>query len=566
MRISNAYKNMSMIVFLLLIFSFLTLSVVPANTEPVYTNPVHFTNKSSFGNNNAVEHDPINITGDIGLATMSISGDGSVTNPYIIENLIINTCVANESGVNIRNTDKYFVLRDITVSNCSDGFFFSYVTFGSITNSYAVNNMEDGFSLVNSSNNTLTNNTAAFNAGGFDLGFSSNNTLINNTATNNNREIILKLNNGNANFSFPQFELYFSSYNVLINNAAIDDINVNAHAFDLYFSSYNVLINNAAIDNHLNGFNLVSSSNNFLINNTAIDNGSSGFLISSASNNIVLLNNRAINNYGFGFYLLDTSNTVLKNNIGIYNQQGDYYESDYSKNTTLLNNTFAFIYNNGLGQYFSTTLFTYENIIVIIVLIGLYVAIGYRYFNSKKKEPVLMQQTRSNKQLRSEFLSVGRFGVFLGVFDPFLVLITIFYYYPYVTFTHFVTLNADIVQLSPLSGFLLLGGGIIVFIGLPIIYIRPNSFNGCKIAEQISLIGFITQIMGVILALLTLIDLANAINTATNVIKVTGLFPYIINPINPLTTSFVLIILFLITYYYQRKDIAQYLHYLQKLS
>lgn len=76
-----------------------------------------------------LKHSPINITKNAELATMAITGDGSNTNPYIIENFLINSCKKNESGINVQNTNKYFVLRNINVSNCTAGFSFTNVTF-----------------------------------------------------------------------------------------------------------------------------------------------------------------------------------------------------------------------------------------------------------------------------------------------------------------------------------------------------------------------------------------------------------------------------------------------------
>ena len=163
--------------------------------------------------------DPINITNNLQLAKQASSGDGCQGNPYIIENYNISNCVFSTIGISIQNTNKYFVLNNITVSSCATGFIFNNVTFGSIINSYATKNYI-GFEIASSSNNKLINDTAAGNFWyGFELSWSStHNTLSNNTASKNTSYtsgVITPPKN-----VYIGFRLYQSSYNDLISNKA----------------------------------------------------------------------------------------------------------------------------------------------------------------------------------------------------------------------------------------------------------------------------------------------------------------------------------------------------------
>lgn len=69
---------------------------------------------------NNTKYNPFNITNNAELTALATSGDGISGNPYIIENLIINNCTG-QTGIFIQNTNKYFILRNITVSGCYTG-------------------------------------------------------------------------------------------------------------------------------------------------------------------------------------------------------------------------------------------------------------------------------------------------------------------------------------------------------------------------------------------------------------------------------------------------------------
>jgi len=126
-------------------------------------------------------------------------GNGTYSNPYIIENYEINASIRH--GIEIRNTNLYFIIRNVTVSdgrsNYNHGFYFNNVTNGELINNTADNNIAS-FLLRDSNNNTLTGNTATNSLHGFRIWYSSNNTITNNTA-NDNIEYGIYLDNSNNN-------------------------------------------------------------------------------------------------------------------------------------------------------------------------------------------------------------------------------------------------------------------------------------------------------------------------------------------------------------------------------
>ncbi|KKL14409.1 hypothetical protein LCGC14_2515960, partial [marine sediment metagenome] len=93
--------------------------------------------------------------------TQNFNGNGTYGNPYIIENYEILALIGH--GIHIQNTDVYFIIRNVTVSdgrsNNYFGFYLENVTNGKLENNTANNNLY-GFFLKDSYNNTITNNTA----------------------------------------------------------------------------------------------------------------------------------------------------------------------------------------------------------------------------------------------------------------------------------------------------------------------------------------------------------------------------------------------------------------------
>ena len=100
---------------------------------------------------------PIVILGDSAFADYDFSGNGSTTNPYIIENLIIKT---PSICINISNTRKHFIIYDCSISGTSSqtgyGIYLDNVT-NCVISSSTISSTHEGISIHNSKFINVTN-------------------------------------------------------------------------------------------------------------------------------------------------------------------------------------------------------------------------------------------------------------------------------------------------------------------------------------------------------------------------------------------------------------------------
>ena len=380
-------------------FFFVVFITAPSVDKP--NNLVQTSLKESLCKIHSI-NSPIDITSNTQLATWASSGDGTSGNPYIIENRIIICAYSfNETGISIQNTNKYFILKNITVSHCYTGFYFSHVIFGSISNSYAINDSyidfylefssynsltnnkamnsifdpsiimdtTRGFILYSSSYNNLASNTAVNLSDAFLLDFSSFNSLTNNTAINSEYigEIYPPMNyqqpgniTTNNIFIGGGFILSDSSDISLTSNTAIND----GEGFVLTSSSKNTLENNIAINN-TGGIALYSSSYNILENNKITNSTYTGLSLFNSSSNILTSNTVIKNNDGF--YLTNSSTNILRNNIGSDNRQYDYVAVN-SLGNSLIANRFNDVYSVSILA-FNPKIFLGTLCIIVIVIV-----------------------------------------------------------------------------------------------------------------------------------------------------------------------------------------------------
>ncbi len=350
---------------------------------------------------------PIRINGNADFQAQAAAngwpGNGTLGNPYVIENLVIVTNLNGTHAIDIRNTKVHFIIRNCTVTatgNYVNGIFPSGIYLFNVTNARlernnASNNRYRGFYLHHSTNNMLVNNTASHNNDGFYLWYgANNNTLVNNTASHNRHG----------------FYLYDSANNTLLNNVLINDgivflgsqlqrivqarvegntvngkpvlffqhrqhvtvaggnvgqvilincssirveklvINSTSLGFQLLFSTGSTLINNTVSNSNV-GFALSSSTGNTLINNTVSNNSWYGFYLWPGANNNTLVNNTVSNNSWYGFYLSSSTGNTLVNNVAFNNTYSGFY-LDSSTGNTLVSNTASY---GNIGFYLSSS-------------------------------------------------------------------------------------------------------------------------------------------------------------------------------------------------------------------
>ena len=222
----------------------------------------------------ATAHAPIGINGNSQFISANgvTSGNGTQDDPYIIENWDINAGTGTNAGIEIRDTDVYFIIRNCTIhdgySNSTDGIYFYNVTNG-------------GIEIVTSYNNSF----------GIALNYSSNNTITNCSVYNNSdRGIAL---DSSSNNNITSCSVYNNSFNIVLDAS----------------SNNNTITSCSVYNNPWVGIYLVSSSNNNITNCSVYSNSMSGiYLFSSSNNNIT---NCSVYNNPYGIAQDSSSNNEV---------------------------------------------------------------------------------------------------------------------------------------------------------------------------------------------------------------------------------------------------------------
>ncbi|MFX1552884.1 MAG: right-handed parallel beta-helix repeat-containing protein [Promethearchaeota archaeon] len=315
------------------------------------------------------------------------TGNGSWSNPYIIQNLIVD---GNGSGtcIEIRNSNTNFIIKNCTVYNSGSslgdaGINMFNVTNGKLINnnfSYnggsgiglfassdnntisgnvASNNLDYGIWLSNSNNNTVSGNNLNYNqAAGMYLWDGTGNNIIRNNANHNDYDGFSftngnynNLSENNANYNIRQGIVLWDLYNnfIIRNNASGNVLN----GLRLYISSNNTISENNLQSNELHGIFFTESHDNNIIKNKISYNKKNGMCLFDSDNNILNGNNVYKNRLGIGIYYC--GNYLLSENIVNHNRDSGVYLL-WSDNNKLIENK---IFNNSFGIYFYHSSYNY---------------------------------------------------------------------------------------------------------------------------------------------------------------------------------------------------------------
>jgi parallel beta-helix repeat protein len=159
------------------------------------------------------------------------TGNGTFTNPYVIEDLVIDG-EGTGSCIFIENSNDYFRIENCSVFN-SDSYPHSGIRLLKVNNSKLVENNctlnRYGIELDSCFNNTLTGNTAMDNSHAIHLDNSENNTISGNFLNNNSHyglSIYYSINNtvsGNE-LNYNNWELESLEYDPNIDRIIINDV------------------------------------------------------------------------------------------------------------------------------------------------------------------------------------------------------------------------------------------------------------------------------------------------------------------------------------------------------
>lgn len=108
---------------------------------------------------------PISTNGTGGFAVIASSGNGSVSNPWIINNLEI-TGTGTENLISIANTNDYFIIEENTLIGGLNGILLNNADNGYILNNTIKSNYLAGISFVDSFNTRVESNEISDNGSG----------------------------------------------------------------------------------------------------------------------------------------------------------------------------------------------------------------------------------------------------------------------------------------------------------------------------------------------------------------------------------------------------------------
>ena len=299
-------KILQLTTLLIVIGTFLVIFPISNQNSNLQTKNVdHIIKNNYLGSNTNFKISSISLTAhnyiQIGsnnefLTCGCATGSGTSGNPYIIQNYMIQGQGIEGIGVNISNTNAYFIVQHIQaqdvpgLSPTGIGFLINNVTNGKLINNVAYLNTGEGFEIKNSNNVQLLNNTADTNSDtGIWITGSHSITLANNTSLTNSWDGFLVDTSSEITFVF----------------------------------------NNALADN-INGFEIQSSSNINLTDNVANNGNNYPFYITNTPN--VIFSGNTYSGY-IGMFNTVYSTIISPSNTSQTNQSN--YNSNNSSNSTV---------------------------------------------------------------------------------------------------------------------------------------------------------------------------------------------------------------------------------------
>ena len=342
---------------------------------------------------NYIEHGPISINGNNNFNTTAYNegwpGNGTITNPFVIEGLNITGTVSN-GQIFIQNTNVYFKINNcLIIHNNNIGIYLYNVIHGQLDNNTIGSHTAYGIFLENSQNNTFSNNFFSDNRFGiyfYDSISMINTTLCNNTLIHDSIHLFfslivddyltLKVDNNTVNGKPLIYLINKNNYEVhedagqiiIVKCTSITIANQNlANTRDgiSVIISQNITISENKISK--SAISLLNSDNNKIFDNTLIESGivtQSSHANSFYNNNIIntIVGNSISDSNDNKIYLnifqnnirslwLGYSNTnVIFNNIFSNNTQA--IVSSFSSNNDIINNIFV----NGSGYAISSAI------------------------------------------------------------------------------------------------------------------------------------------------------------------------------------------------------------------
>jgi parallel beta-helix repeat protein len=239
-----------------------------------------------------IPSDTIRITNDSSFELHGFPGNGTNTNPYLIENYIIeiNETSEYEWGVEVSGTESHFIIRNCYIK----GDEVSLSTYGM------------GIYLYDTSNGRIQSNGFE----DFEVSISIQGNVVNFTIDDNH----FQGEADNQQRTTIGISLSGDNQDIRVNNNVFEDCTRGIEVF-----SSGITVSNNTMTNCYLGVILASSSSITITNNT-IEEGEIGFHLQDSDDNLVSWNFLSRNNVG-GYLVMGSDNNILTNNTFSLNQE-----------------------------------------------------------------------------------------------------------------------------------------------------------------------------------------------------------------------------------------------------
>jgi len=359
--------------FIICILLFLFLDLNMENTDLNSNEPGEILKSSGYWNIPFKVH-IYNNWSETALNYDWCSGSGTWTDPFIIENIAIDSQYSGNS-ISIEYTLAYFKIRNCTFNNAEYGIYLNHVENGHIFNSSCSNNQQSGIYLRDCENNTIENNclmdsgvSSGWGTGdsgilcfrssrnrfinnqlyrnnwaGIEMQSSSSlNLILNNTFKNNNIGVYITSSSHNINITKNIIKLNSIGINLLwCNDISIHNNTIISNSDGIYSPTRTSLsVNDCSITNNLI-FNsshvniLLKSANNTLISENEILSSPANGVHFFLTNHSLVTNNIIKDHHTNGIIMVESEHNIISSNNISKSQIGIFVESSSYNNITM---------------------------------------------------------------------------------------------------------------------------------------------------------------------------------------------------------------------------------------
>lgn len=287
-----------------------------------------------------IPHNPISILNDSGFDYYGFTGSGSSTEPYIIENLLIETLGI---GIEIQSTTKYFVIQNCFINSTGICIKINSVAPGTvlILSNGLVSQDNSGISIINGCHySKIKKNIVVAKWTALDMFNCDNSEISGNYFCNSSEGIFAE---ESENCLFKDNTIYnnglgmlvaFSTHATIINNHVLyntyEGIATDTGDFSIIKDNYcefnqygifallaqNLTITNNTLIQNSEGLRFEGCDNADISKNKVIMNSGTGMCLSWSANSHITYNNFKTNgNYGLVINSSSVSNTICLNNF-----------------------------------------------------------------------------------------------------------------------------------------------------------------------------------------------------------------------------------------------------------